>query len=47
MLMDVLDSKGMTETEFLANYDPDKYPKPSLTADIIVFRRNEGAEETQ
>lgn len=42
----VTDSKGLTEEEFLANYNPDKYPKPSLTADIIVFRRNAGNEDT-
>ena len=41
----ITDSKGLTEEEFLANYNPDKYPKPSLTADIIVFRRNEGNED--
>ena len=27
----------MTEHEFLKNYNPDKYPKPSVTADILVF----------
>lgn len=43
--MEKRDSKGLTEKEFLANYNPDKYPKPSLTADIIVFRRNEDNEE--
>ncbi len=29
----------MTEEEFLRQYNPDKYPKPSLTADIILFSR--------
>ena len=33
------DKKGLTEEEFLRQYDPDKYPKPSLTADIVIFRR--------
>ena len=42
----VTDSKGLTEEEFLANYNQDKYPKPSLTADIIVFRRNEGNKDS-
>lgn len=33
------DKKGLTEEEFLRQYRSDKYPKPSLTADILVFRR--------
>lgn len=43
--MDKLDSKGLTEEQFLAQYDPDIYPKPSLTADILVFRRHSGSED--
>lgn len=35
------DKNGLTEEEFLARYTPKKYPQPSLTADICVFRRNE------
>lgn len=31
------DKNGLTEEEFLASYSSDKYPKPSLTADIAVF----------
>jgi len=31
------DKNGLTEEEFLAGYSSDKYPKPSLTADVIVF----------
>ncbi len=34
----VCDKNGLTEEEFLRRYNPDKYPKPSLTADIVVFR---------
>lgn len=34
------DKNGLTEEEFLARYTPKKYPQPSLTADICVFRRN-------
>ena len=34
------DQNGLTEEEFLAQYTPKKYPQPSLTADICVFRRN-------
>jgi ADP-ribose pyrophosphatase YjhB (NUDIX family) len=32
------DASGLTEEEFLAQYDSDKYPKPSLTADVVIFR---------
>ena len=32
------DKNGLTEEEFLLRYNPDKYPKPSLTADIVIFR---------
>ena len=32
------DANGLTEEEFLARYDSDKYPKPSLTADVVIFR---------
>lgn len=33
------DRNGLTEEEFLAAYVEKDYPKPSLTADICVFRR--------
>lgn len=33
------DKNGLTEEEFLAQYTPKKYPQPSLTADICVFRK--------
>ena len=33
------DENGMTEEEFLSQYKPNDYPKPSLTADILIFRR--------
>lgn len=39
------DKNGLTEEEFLAQYTPKKYPQPSLTADICVFRRS--GERTQ
>ena len=38
-----LDKKGLTEEEFLRQYDPDRYPKPSVTADIVIFRERENA----
>lgn len=33
------DKNGMTEEEFLLQYDADRYPKPALTADILIFRK--------
>ena len=42
--MQTLDANGLTEEEFLAQYDADRYPKPSLTADILVFRRTREAD---
>lgn len=35
------DKNGLTEEEFLARYTPKKYPQPSLTADICVFRKTQ------
>ena len=35
----VRDKNGLTEEEFLRQYNSDKYPKPALTADILVFCR--------
>lgn len=33
----MLDKNGLTEEEFLKTYNSDKYPKPSVTADIVVI----------
>jgi len=38
--MELRDKNGLTEQEFLAAYNPDKYPKPSLTADVAIFARD-------
>lgn len=35
--MELLDKKGRTEAEFLTSYDKDRYEKPSVAADIVVF----------
>lgn len=35
--MEPRDRNGMTEAEFLAAYEQKDYPKPALTADIVVF----------
>ena len=32
------DANGLTEEEFLAQYNADIYPKPSLTADVVIFK---------
>ncbi len=39
------DKNGLTEDEFLRQYNGDKYPKPSVTADIAVFRISAGVPE--
>lgn len=33
------DKNGLTEEQFLRQYNSDKYPKPALTADILIFRK--------
>ena len=43
--MALLDKNGLTEEEFLAAYRPGDYPRPSVTADMAVFReRSHGME---
>lgn len=39
------DKNGLTEEEFLRQYDSDKYPKPSLTADMVIFRLSDREPE--
>ncbi len=39
--MELRDSRGLTESEFLAQYSPKNYPRPSFTADVAVFSRND------
>lgn len=34
----------MTEQEYLQSYDPNKYEKPSVTTDILIFTVNENRE---
>lgn len=38
--MDARDQNGMTETEFLRQYDPDRYEKPAVTVDMLIFTVN-------
>ena len=42
-MSELRDKNGLTEEEFLRGYNPDKYPKPSATADLCVIARD-GAE---
>ncbi len=35
--MEIRDKKGLTEQEFLDRYAEKNYPKPALTADLVVF----------
>ncbi|MEG0330078.1 MAG: NUDIX hydrolase [Longicatena sp.] len=37
--MEQIDEKGRSEKEFLANYEPKQYEKPSITVDILVFAK--------
>ena len=43
----IRDAKGLTEAEFLERYDPDKYPKPSLTADIVIFKVHDDGRDPE
>lgn len=36
-MKELRDSKGLTEAEAIARYQAKNYPKPALTADILVF----------
>ena len=36
--MELRDKNGLTEAEFLAQYDASKFERPSVTVDIILFR---------
>lgn len=35
--MDLCDTNGLTEQEFLASYNPGDYPRPSIAADMAIF----------
>lgn len=39
--MELRDKNGLTETEFLQSYRQKDYPRPSLTADLVVIRDGE------
>lgn len=44
-MAELRDARGLTEKEFLEQYDSSIYPKPSLTADIIIFRKHDDHDE--
>ena len=41
------DKKGLTEAEFLASYNPDRYKKPSVAADMVIFSVDSQKKEKQ
>jgi hypothetical protein len=41
MVMELRDTRGLTEAEFLAQYRQKDYPRPSFTVDIAVFSKGE------
>ena len=43
--MELIDKDGLTEAEYLAAYRPGDYPRPSVTADMAVFREGAGGAE--
>ena len=43
--MELLDKDGLTEAEYLAGYRQGDYPRPSVTADMAVFREREQGME--
>ena len=43
--MELLDKDGLTEEEYLKAYRPGDWPRPSVTADIAVFREREQGRE--
>lgn len=39
--MELRDKNGLTEAEYLAQYRPNKYPRPSVTVDLCILSRTE------
>ncbi len=42
MAEDLRDKNGLTEEEYLQDYNPDKWKKPSVTADMCIFTETDG-----
>ena len=36
-LMELVDKNGLTEEEYLKNYRPGDYERPSVTVDMLIF----------
>ena len=43
--MEFVDKNGLTEAEYLKAYRPGDWPRPSVTADVAVFRETEAGME--
>lgn len=43
--MKLVDKNGLTEAEYLKSYRAGDYPRPSVTADMAVFRKTKGGVE--
>lgn len=43
--MEERNARGLTEREFLRQYDPGKYERPSVTADTLIFTVDKGGED--
>lgn len=41
--MELRNKSGLTESEFLKQYDPNRYKRPSVTADIAVFTKKDAS----
>ena len=39
------DARGLTENEAIARYRSKNYPRPAMTADIVIFRREAGEQK--
>ena len=39
------DARGLTENEAIARYRSKNYPRPAMTADIVIFRREAGRQK--
>jgi 8-oxo-dGTP diphosphatase len=42
---EIRNEQGLTEREFLQNYDPNKYERPSVTNDVLIFTIENCKEE--
>ena len=45
--MERKNEEGLTEKEFLAQYRPGDYERPSVTVDILIFAVDQDGEEAE